>query len=72
MDRPEGLAAAPLRELGAFALSLGHALLVGTDLQGLGGPLLALLAAGPVIWLVFYRLLVGRTAPRAVAAPSSA
>ena len=57
---------------GAFALSLGHALLVGTDLQGLGGPLLALLAAGPVIWLVFYRLLVGRTAPRPVAAPSPA
>src|SRR6476620_10447411 len=41
----------------AFALSLGHALLVGTDLRGLGGPLLALVAAGPVLWLVFYRLL---------------
>jgi methionine sulfoxide reductase heme-binding subunit len=42
---------------GAFALSLGHALLVGTDLRGLGGPLLALVAAGPVLWLTFYRLL---------------
>ena len=57
----------------AFALSLGHALLVGTDLKGLGGPVLALLAAGPVLWLTFYRLLVPRTAPRpavAVAAPA--
>jgi methionine sulfoxide reductase heme-binding subunit len=48
---------------GAFALSLGHALLVGSDLQGLGGPVLALLAAGPVLWLTFYRLLVGRSVP---------
>ena len=38
---------------GAFALALGHALLVGTDLQGLGGPVLALVAAGPVLWLTF-------------------
>ena len=52
----------------AFWLSLGHALLVGTDLRGLGGPLLALLAAGPVLWLTFYRLLVPRTALRARAA----
>jgi hypothetical protein len=49
----------------AFALSLGHALAVGTDLKGLGGPVLALLAAGPVLWLTFYRLLVPRTPPRA-------
>jgi sulfoxide reductase heme-binding subunit YedZ len=53
----------------AFALSLGHALLVGTDLKGLGGPVLALLAAGPVLWLSFYRLLVPRSAPRAAPAP---
>ena len=52
----------------AFWLSLGHALLVGTDLKGLGGPLTALLAAGPVLWLSFYRLLVPRTAPRPTAA----
>lgn len=52
---------------GAFALSLGHALLVGSDLQGLGGPVLALLAAGPVLWLTFYRVLVGRSAPRTAA-----
>jgi hypothetical protein len=48
----------------AFALSLGHALFVGTDLKGLGGPVLALLAAGPVLWLTFYRLLVPKTAFR--------
>jgi methionine sulfoxide reductase heme-binding subunit len=56
---------------GAFALSLGHALYTGTDLQGLGGPVLALLAAGPVLWLTFYRLIAPRTAPRpAVTAPA--
>jgi methionine sulfoxide reductase heme-binding subunit len=48
----------------AFALALGHALTVGTDLRGLGGPVLALLAAGPVLWLSFYRLLVPRAALR--------
>lgn len=53
---------------GAFALSLGHALLVGSDLRGLGGPLLVLLAAGPVLWLSFYRLLIGRSTLRPVAA----
>jgi hypothetical protein len=58
---------------GAFALSLGHALLVGTDLRGVGGPLLALVAAGPVLWLTFYRLLVPRMSPtvRAAAAPAA-
>jgi methionine sulfoxide reductase heme-binding subunit len=45
----------------AFWLALGHALLSGTDLRGFGGPLTALLAAGPVLWLTFYRLLVPRT-----------
>ncbi len=48
----------------AFALALGHSLLVGSDLKGVGGPLLALLAAGPVLWLAFYRLLVPRNVPR--------
>ena len=53
---------------GAFALSLGHALVVGSDLHGLGGPTLALLSAGPVLWLGFYRLLAPRPArPRAAA-----
>jgi hypothetical protein len=52
----------------AFWLSLGHALLVGTDLKGLGGPITALLAAGPVLWLTFYRLLAPRHAPARLAA----
>lgn len=49
---------------GAFALSLGHALYTGTDLRGVGGPILALLAAGPVLWLTFYRLLVPQNVAR--------
>jgi hypothetical protein len=48
----------------AFWLALGHALLSGTDLRGFGGPVTALLAAGPVLWLTFYRLLVPRTRTR--------
>ena len=55
----------------AFVLSLGHALLVGSDLRGLGGPLLALLAAGPVLWLGFYRQLVPRTPPAAKPLPAT-
>ena len=47
----------------AFWLALGHALLVGTDLKGFGGPLTAVLAAAPVLWLSFYRLLTPRPAP---------
>jgi hypothetical protein len=57
---------------GAFALSLGHALAVGSDLHGLGGPVVALLSAGPVLWLGFYRLLVPRTTPRPRPAPAAA
>lgn len=58
----------------AFWLALGHALLVGTDLRGFGGPVTALLAAGPVLWLSFYRLLVPRAKPvprPAVLAPAA-
>jgi hypothetical protein len=47
----------------AFALALGHALTTGTDLRGLGGPLLAVLAAGPVLWLTFLRILLPRPIP---------
>lgn len=47
----------------AFWLALGHALLVGTDLRGLGGQATALLAAAPVLWLSFYRLLTPRPVP---------
>ena len=56
----------------AFALALGHALLVGTDLKGLGGPVLALLAAGPVLWLTFYRLLLPRATTVRAPAPAPA
>jgi sulfoxide reductase heme-binding subunit YedZ len=55
----------------AFALALGHALLVGTDLHGVRGPVLAAVAAGPVLWLTFYRLLVPKAAARPAAASAS-
>ena len=48
---------------GAFWLALGHAVLTGTDLHGYGGAVTAVLAAGPVLTLSFYRLLVPRQAP---------
>jgi sulfoxide reductase heme-binding subunit YedZ len=56
----------------AFWLALGHALLTGTDLKGFGGPVTAILAAGPVLWLTFHRLLAPRRAPAvaAIAAPA--
>lgn len=47
----------------AFWLALGHALLTGTDLKGFGGVATAVLAAGPVLMLTFYRLLVPRGMP---------
>jgi len=47
----------------AFVLALGHALTAGTDLRGLSGPLVALVAAGPVLWLTFVRILLPRTTP---------
>jgi hypothetical protein len=57
----------------AFWLALGHALLTGTDLKGFGGPFTAMLAAGPVLWLTFYRLLSPRPArPSTGAAPVAA
>lgn len=45
---------------GAFVLALGHALVAGTDLHGVGGPVLAGIAAGPVIWLGLARVLMPR------------
>jgi hypothetical protein len=55
----------------AFFLALGHALTSGTDLQGGGGPILAALAAGPVIWLTIYRILMPKTTGRAQAVRKS-
>jgi methionine sulfoxide reductase heme-binding subunit len=57
---------------GAFALALGHALFVGTDLQGVGGPLLALVAAAPVVWLGLARILLPSSRPAKRAAASAA
>jgi hypothetical protein len=48
----------------AFFLALGHALTSGTDLRGGGGPIVAALAAGPVIWLTLYRILMPRPASK--------
>jgi hypothetical protein len=53
----------------AFFLSLGHALTAGSDLRGVNGPILAALAAGPAVWLIFYRVLAprpGRTSAKPV------
>ena len=52
----------------AFVLALGHALAAGTDLAGIGGPVLAVVAGGPVLWLTLVRILT----PRAPAAPATA
>lgn len=49
-----------------FALGLGHALSVGTDVRGGMGVILVGLAAGPVLWLTFARILM----PRALARPA--
>ncbi len=49
-----------------FALGLGHALTVGTDVRGGMGLVVAVLAGGPVLWLTFARILM----PRAVARPA--
>jgi methionine sulfoxide reductase heme-binding subunit len=60
----------------AFILALGHALTSGTDLSGVGGPILTVLAAGPVLWLTLVRVLTPsrRPAPtpagQSVAAPA--
>ncbi len=50
-----------------FACGLGHLLTVGTDVRGTTGFVVAVLAAGPVIWLTFARILMPRTAARAQA-----
>jgi sulfoxide reductase heme-binding subunit YedZ len=44
----------------AFVLALGHALTAGTDVHGVRGPILAAIAAGPVLWLGLARILMPR------------
>jgi methionine sulfoxide reductase heme-binding subunit len=59
----------------AFLLALVHALTAGTDLAGVHGQVLAVIAGGPVLFLVLVRILApapGRRAPaRAPAGPSA-
>jgi len=55
----------------AFVLALGHALTAGSDLKGVGGPVLAALAAGPVVWLTFYRVLAPGGQPARRLRPSA-
>lgn len=51
----------------AWVLALGHALTAGSDLHGLGGPVLAALALGPMLYLVFVRILERRSSsPRRI------
>jgi methionine sulfoxide reductase heme-binding subunit len=57
---------------GAFWLALGHAVLTGTDLRGFGGMSTVVLAAGPVLTLSFYRLLVPRQTPARAPQPLQA
>jgi methionine sulfoxide reductase heme-binding subunit len=54
----------------AFVLALGHAVTAGTDLRGVNGPILAAVAAGPVIWLGLARVLLPRAASARSARPA--
>ena len=51
----------------AFLLAMLHAITSGTDLAGIGGPILALVAGVPVLWLTLVRILTPRGAPRPAA-----
>jgi len=53
----------------AFVLSVAHAVTAGTDLAGLGGPLLAMAAGGPVLMLTLVRILLPRGGASARRAP---
>jgi len=54
----------------AFGLALVHAVMAGTDLVGIRGPIVAAVAAGPVLWLGFVRLLEPRRAAKPVRRPA--
>ena len=57
----------------AFALGLWHALTAGSDLIDMRGLVFAAVAAAPVLWLTFARILMPRTAqPRPAAPPRRA
>lgn len=48
-----------------FACGLGHLLAAGTDVRGTTGLVVAAVAAGPVLWLTFARILITRVPARA-------
>ncbi len=52
----------------AFVLALCHALASGTDLAGLGGPIVAVVAGGPVLCLSLLRILTPARPRRPAAA----
>jgi sulfoxide reductase heme-binding subunit YedZ len=56
----------------AFFLALGHALSAGTDLAAGTGPVVAALAAGPVVFLTLVRILLPRQRPSARLAAQAA
>lgn len=64
---PKGWRRLHYASFAAFFLALGHALTAGSDLKGVSGPVLAALAAGPVVWLTFYRVLAPRSSQRPAA-----
>lgn len=49
----------------AFGLALLHALYAGTDLAGLNGTVVAMIALAPVLWLGFLRILEPGSRPKA-------
>ncbi len=53
----------------AFFLGLWHALTAGSDLIAMRGLAFAAVAAAPVLWLTFARILMPRAAPRRSAVP---
>jgi sulfoxide reductase heme-binding subunit YedZ len=56
----------------AFTFGLYHALNVGTDLTGTRGLIFAGVAAAPVVWLVYARILMPRAGARQVPARPAA
>jgi methionine sulfoxide reductase heme-binding subunit len=56
----------------AFVLAMVHAITAGTDLAGIGGPVLALAAGAPVLWLTLVRILTPRAARHPAAASAEA
>lgn len=54
----------------AFTIGLYHALNVGTDITATRGLIFAGIALAPVVWLVYARILMPRSKPKAPAPPS--